>query len=129
MIEKLRPLFGMDSKLQDIPTYWLREIEPKIIRKGMCWIWQGAHDKNGEPVMALLNPKTNKYNTRLVKRVVAALFWELKKFYDVVHLCGNLSCLNPAHFYVSRTHWSQEDREKMVKAKQKNIRDYEARGR
>lgn len=127
MIEKNRPLFTEDSKLSAIPRWWLKYVEPRIKRTGTCWHWQGAVDTNGEPVMKLLNPESGKYGTQLLKRVVAGLFYKIKKHYDVFHECGELTCLNPSHLYVSASHWSQEDREDMVNKKRKNIADYLAK--
>lgn len=127
MIEKIRPIFGLDTKLADVPRWWLQFVEPRIKRVGQCWMWQGAHDTNGEPVIALLNPDSGKRNTRLLKRIVAAMFYELKKHYDVIHKCGNLSCLNPGHLHVSAAHWTQESRKTMVNTARRNINDYERR--
>lgn len=127
MIEKIRPIFGTDSKLGEIPRFWLQYVEPRIRRDGMCWLWDGAHDSAGEPVISLVNGETGKRNTRMLKRIVAAMFYVLKKHYDVFHECGNLSCLNPGHLKVSASHWTQESRETMVKTKRRSIRDYENR--
>jgi hypothetical protein len=44
-----------------------------------------------------------------------------------VHECGVSNCLNPAHFYLSRAHWSQENRGKMAADKQRSIKDYLSR--
>ena len=127
MIVKTRPLLTLETKLQDVPRWWLQYVEPRIKRVGLCWLWEGAHNSDGEPVIALKNLESGKYNTRMLKRIVAALFYELKQHYEIIHECGNLSCLNPGHLHVTALHWRQEDREKMVNDKAKNIRDYETR--
>lgn len=124
MIEKKRALITLASKLSDIPREWLRHIEPKIERRGTCWFWEGACDLDGEPVISFRNMETGKRNTRRVKLVIADMFWAMKKFYQVIHHCGNLNCLNPWHFYISRLHHSQEDRDELVAAKRKNLQTY-----
>lgn len=126
MITKKRPLIELETALKNIPVQWLRYIEPRIVRQGTCWLWQGACDDRGEPFLNFKNLGTGKRNTRRLKIIVAEMFWEMKRHYDVVHECGNMNCLNPAHFYISAAHYTQENREKMVKEKQTSIRRYEA---
>jgi hypothetical protein len=107
MIEKKRPLLTMMTPFGDVPEYWLRRIEPQIVRskEHTCWIWQGAHDKEGEPVINFTNEITGARNTRRAKRAIADIFFVVKRMWDVLHGCGNLSCLNPAHFKVEKNHW------------------------
>jgi hypothetical protein len=105
---------------------WLREnVMPKldIAKKWMgCWMWTGANFKNGEPKMGLRDNFTRKHGrigelqTLTIKIEIMKLFLNTDKIprrvyrgkdvkdapdVDVVHLCGHLSCLNPAHFICS----------------------------
>jgi hypothetical protein len=122
MLVKIRPLLELTTPLKDIPEWWLRIVEPKIERVDLCWLWQGAHGTNGEPI---INIKMHKgYKTVQLKKLVAQMFYELKPYYDIFHRCGNLSCLNPSHLEVSVCHYSQEDREQKIAAFQRNLRDY-----
>lgn len=116
MIEKFRPLFNMRSRLTDIPADWLRLVEPRIYRPQgtSCWLWDGGVDGKGEPVIHVASAK-GKRTMRRVKRIVAAMFWHFKPHNDIVHRCGTVNCLNPNHFYVSASHWTQEDRKAMIR--------------
>jgi hypothetical protein len=108
MIARKRNLLTLATPLAEIPGPWLRYIEPKIERDADDhWLWQGAHDQDGEPVLNFFNAVTGHRNTRRVKRMVAEMFWTLLKRHDVIHQCGILSCLNPAHLVPSVTHWTQ----------------------
>jgi hypothetical protein len=109
MIDRKRPLLTMATALGDVPEFWRQVIEPRIMRPAdtSCWVWTGAHDSDGEPVVNFTNPETKLRNTRRLKRSVADMFWEIKRHYDIVHKCGNLSCLNPAHIGVTAQHWTQ----------------------
>lgn len=114
---KRRPLLTLQTPLGKIPKEWL-EIEPKIARfpeKTTCWVWVGALDNDGHPVVSVRNPKTGKRNTMRVARIVANIFWFLKPHAEVVHVCGATNCLNPGHFYLSVKHWHQEDRPAMMR--------------
>lgn len=127
MIVKKRPLITLATKLGDIPVEWLRYVEPRLVRTGQCWLWEGACDGEGEPVLSYRNLETGKRNTRRLKQIIANIFWEMKSHYEVIHQCGNINCLNPAHFYISWTHHSQEDRQELIAAKRRNLNDYEHR--
>jgi hypothetical protein len=130
MADKKRPLIEMDTKFENVPKTWLDIVEPRITRpkNSTCWIWGGACDKNGEPVVNYNNPDTGKRNTRLVKRIVADLFWAIRKGIEVIHHCGTMKCLNPAHFYLSSKHYRQEDRPGMIKVRQKRLQRYVEKG-
>lgn len=106
MILKIRPLITLQTTLENIPRRWLELVEPKIKRVGECWLWQGACDSDGEPVVNYLNLETMKRNTRRVKRIVGELFWELKRHHDLLHTCGDLTCVNPSHLAPSTEHWT-----------------------
>lgn len=129
MIAKRRLLLELTTKLADIPREWLRYIEPRIVRPkdSTCWLWDGACDADGEPVLNYKNLVTGKRNTRRLKVIIAEIFWEMKKHFDVIHECGTTNCLNPWHFYISVAHHSQEDRRSKIAAKQRSIKDYVAR--
>lgn len=108
MITKKRPLLTLSTPLEDIPRRWLELVEAKIERRkgSSCWLWTGAVDTEGEPVLNYLNLATGKRNTRRVKRLMAEVFWEMKPHYDVLHQCGDLTCLNPNHWTISTAHWT-----------------------
>lgn len=112
MIISRRPLIDLKTPLGDIPREWLASIEHRIKRSkdSECWLWTGCVDQDGEPILSFKNLETGARNTRRVKRVIAEIFWEILPRHDVVHQCGNLDCLNPAHFYVSMANWNQEVR-------------------
>ncbi len=124
MIPKRRPLIEMDTKLENIPREWLEFVEPRLQRPkdSTCWLWPGAKDREGEPVIHVT--VEGKRKTIRVKRLIAKIFWEMKQHFDVIHECGVINCLNPSHFYITAAHWSQEDRMGIVKQKQRSLRDY-----
>lgn len=103
------PMLTMATPLGDIPHAWLAQIEPRIARskEHQCWIWTGSHDTDGEPVINFTNALTGARNTRRAKRMVADMFYGAKRTNDVIHKCGNLSCLNPSHIKVVLSHWTQ----------------------
>lgn len=126
MADLKRPLIILATHLKDIPKAWLDIVEHRITRPkdATCWLWNGACDKDGEPVVNYNNADTGKRNTRLVKRIIADLFWVMKRGMEVIHHCGTTKCLNPSHFYISSKHHSQEDRVKMVKVRQTRLSRY-----
>lgn len=117
MITKKRPLLDLKTPLRLIPKQWLDIIEPRILRPSdtSCWLWDGATDRDGEPIISVVNAGTGKRSTRRVKRIVAELYWDMRKDHDVIHECGTKNCLAPFHFYISPLHWTQENRAQLVK--------------
>lgn len=129
-VQLRRPLIIMATKLSEIPKAWLDLVEPRIRRpsNSTCWLWEGGCDGDGEPVINYTNPETGKRNTRLVKRMVAEIFWLLKRGMEVIHHCGTTSCLNPSHFYISIKHHIQEDRPGMIKKRKARLQRYIEKG-
>ncbi len=123
---KTRNLLNLQTPLSDIPRTWLTLIEPRIERDGLCWLWNGALDATGRPIVAVRLP-SGKRSTARVTRIVAGMFYELKKHHEVVQKCGALNCLNPAHIYVSDLHYKQEDRGAMIKEHKRNAVWYKQR--
>lgn len=123
MLKKLRPFFDLDTKLKLVPEDWLKYIEPRIVRSETCWLWDGALDMYGEPLMSFYDPVTKKRTTKRVKVFVAEMFWEGVAGHEVVHTCGLLNCLNFAHFYI-HTGSSKRDKVRIVKEKSRAIRRY-----
>ncbi len=123
-IENVRPLIGLRSPLRVLPRTWLEMIEPKIRRPKdtPCWIWQGAINNDGEPVLMVRNPETGLRKSTLAKRLIAALFWDMKPYWEVIHACKVQNCLNPRHFLVTAKHWSHQDRNKVVNKMAQRIR-------
>ena len=130
MIKKIRPLFNMRSKLEDIPADWMKYVEPRIVRLEPkhdynvdraaaikekatgeldCWLWDGGLDKNGQAVMHVTTGQGVR-SLRRVKRIVAAMFWELEDRHDVYQKCGFLNCVNPNHLVVTAEHYSHGKR-------------------
>ena len=127
MIEQLRPLLTMETKLRDIPRIWMdHELEHHIIRPAdtTCWLWTGALDKDGSPIKGIKNLDTGKRGTVRLKKVVARIFWSFPDHIDIIQKCGSTNCLNPSHFYLSRSHHSNENRAKMVSEFKRNIKDH-----
>lgn len=124
MIKPIRTLLDLRTPLRLIPRAWLELVEPKITRLegSSCWLWDGAVDRDGEPVLAIKNLETGSRGSKRVKRIVAALFWDLKDHYDVSHACKNVNCLNPQHFHVSDVHWRQENRPAIINKRAQSIR-------
>jgi hypothetical protein len=59
---------------------------------GCCWAWRGAHDDAGRPRIKFRG------ESRQVRRLVLEASNEPLTSRDhVVPLCGNPSCINPAH--------------------------------
>jgi hypothetical protein len=94
MLHQKRTLIVGATPLGRIPYLWIRYVEPKILRdgRGTCWLWSGAPDSDGYPVMRI--------GARLVsvRRFVAKLFWELPHRARISTSCGHRDCLNPRHF-------------------------------
>jgi hypothetical protein len=121
-IVKTRPIITMATPLYLIPREWLITVEPRIKRNEEgCWLWQGALDGYGCPTVAV-TLDTGKRSTARVSRIVARMFWDLRRHHDVVQKCGALNCLNPAHFYVTAAHHSQEDRKTLIENFKRNLR-------
>ena len=95
-----RPLVEMHSRLCDIPIEWLRSIEPKIQRAGFlpCWMWAGAVDGDGYPIMK--EPGSKKGALVKVRPYVAHLFWDFPRGLKVRTSCRALNCVNPRHLIV-----------------------------
>jgi len=106
MIKMIRPLVEMSSRISDCPPEWLRFIEPKLIRGSFlpCWIWTGAMDRNGYPVMK--HPETGRFVS--AQRYAARLFWEFPEEYYVATICQHRQCLCPRHIVPQAEHprWS-----------------------
>lgn len=125
-----RLLTVLDKELPTLKTPWselpqfLREFvmprldfSPKHLG---CWLWTGATSSKGEPRMVVRDNFTRKHGrigrpqAFLVKTRIVALYLDTRRVprrrlngqvieaadMDVVHLCGNVSCLNPNHFIV-----------------------------
>lgn len=100
MIKKKRTLFNRNSKLVDVPQEWLRWIEPKIKIGAFapCWIWIGAMERNGYPIMNVDG------SVVMVARYVASMFWDFPKSAYVVHSCRARNCVNPNHLVPQKEH-------------------------
>lgn len=98
-IRKRRPLFNTKTPLERVPREWLKEIEPFIRRDVYlpCWIWAGAHDKNGYPIKNVMLPYEKKKAVVTLRRWVAKLFWDLPEDWYVNMTCQKVNCLNPNH--------------------------------
>jgi hypothetical protein len=90
-----RPLTTLQTRLCDIPLGWLRFVEPKIMRGSFlpCWIWTGALDMSGYPVMRIPGETQN----AMLHHFVAGMYWDYPPKYFVGRTCQNINCLNPSH--------------------------------
>lgn len=111
------PMITLQTPLGQIPRWWLRFIEPKIIRGSYlpCWIWKGSmqvfdHGTSAYPKMMIpvnlvdeRGPKKQVY----VHRFIAQQLWTFPEEYVVYRNCPNgpiANCVNPAHFVISHRH-------------------------
>lgn len=71
----------------------------KLIRRGddECWDWSAAKDKLGYGVMCMVNPKTGRTGSVRAHQISFYLHHGRMPVGDVMHLCHNPSCANPAH--------------------------------
>lgn len=111
MFRSRLPLFYEFTPLNKIPREWMQDIEPLIVRDipdwPGCWIWQGVRDAKGHPIITFTDYATKKRRMVRAARMVMKIFYEFEDHLDVVHSCGNFSCLNPHHLKISDQHWSQ----------------------
>ena len=108
-VKRRRPYFTMKTPLQDVPREWLINFEHRVARGkafGECWLWTGALTNKGHAALSGRDLSGKKY-LRMAARVVMAMFWDFEKHNDVVHSCGNITCLNPAHLQVRVDHHKQ----------------------
>jgi hypothetical protein len=104
---------------------WRTTIEPRIKRLDGCMMWTGAHTSRGEPkidVTDFTKPSGNRRTATLLKRMVALMFVDCSRLatkpngqddWEVMHVCGNKSCLNPEHLMVCLDHPKQRDPEEI----------------
>lgn len=126
---ELQRIVLLDKELPTLATPW-SQLDPffrqfvlpklDISKKWTgCWMWTGATIK-GEPRMTVRDSHTRKkgrlgqQQSFFVKHRMARAFIDTRKVprrlysgspidapdIDVVHICENLSCLNPAHWVV-----------------------------
>jgi hypothetical protein len=128
------PLLTLKTPLGSVPDRWITRIEPYIRRVKKyndCWIWDGPVEQGGkkptyEPIVWVTyeerNAKGEVIKTRsryvLAKRFIAEMFVDTKdvprhtdggESFDVIHVCMNKNCLNPAHLEVRTDHGRQRD--------------------
>lgn len=103
MMIKRRPLFNMLTQLGNVPKEWLNHVEPHIVRGAFlpCWVWAGACDRNGYPIMRVDGKIV------MVHRWVAKLFWEYAPSMYVRRSCGVNNCVNPSHLIITSKHHKQ----------------------
>jgi len=97
---KRRALINVRTSLENVPKEWLNQIEPKIFRGAFlpCWVWSGALDNNGYPIMNVDGRQMS------VAKMVAKIFYEFPEDWHVDRSCHNKSCLNPNHIRVRKFH-------------------------
>ncbi len=108
MIFKKRPIFNLKTSLENIPTEWLRNIEPKVQRGAWlpCWIWTGLVDPNGYPIMSAKQANGRRTYV-MVHRVVAKMFYGFDDSCIVRRTCKTVNCVNPAHVMPTNRHHKQ----------------------
>lgn len=108
-VKRRRPYFTMKTPLHDVPREWLLLFEPRVARNkrfGDCWLWTGAISESGHACVTGRDLNGKQYMKRAA-RIVMAMFWDFEPRNDVVHVCGNTTCINPAHLQVRLDHHKQ----------------------
>lgn len=102
-MKKRRPLINMLTQLENIPKEWLNHVEPRVVRGSFlpCWVWCGAVDQNGYPIMRVAGKIV------MVHRFVAKIFWDFPNDYYVRRKCSVNNCVNPNHLHITAMHPSQ----------------------
>lgn len=120
-----KPLPTLKTPWSELPAFLREYVMPKLDFSPKhlgCWLWTGSTtSKEGEPRMVVRDNFTRDGRGRLgrpqaflVKHRIAELYLDTRHTprrrlngqaikapdIDVVHLCGNVSCLNPNHFLV-----------------------------
>jgi len=100
-MDKIIPLFDEDTPLKNIPRWWLKYVEPKVLRGAFrpCWIWTGAVDVAGYPRRYVRRPDAST-EARNLRREIVSLFWKLPDSYTVSAACHVATCVNPSHLIV-----------------------------
>jgi len=100
---KRRALFNIHTQLENVPKEWLNHVEPHVVRGAFlpCWVWAGACDRNGYPIMRVDDGMV------MVHRFVAGLFWTFDKSYYVRRTCKVNNCVNPNHLHITSRHYKQ----------------------
>jgi hypothetical protein len=107
-LRKIRPLVDNFTPISEVPRAWLQTIEPKIKRMpasspaGGCWVWQGAVDREGHPVMSTIDLEKRR-GLRRVARWVASFFYDFPPYIEVTHHCENVTCIRPSHLELQPT--------------------------
>lgn len=111
----------LKTPIGELDSFWrmvFAKLDTSYKRWHGCWMWTGATTDKGEPRGVVRDNFTRK-DARLgvpqktiLKHEIAFKYLDLRKVprrrdkgvaidkpdIDVVHLCGNVGCLNPAHF-------------------------------
>lgn len=108
MLIKKRPIFNLKTSLENIPVEWLRHVEPNVMRGSWlpCWIWMGATDKSGYPIMWARDDQGKRIHV-MVHRYVAGLFFEFDQSMTVRRTCQTVNCVNPGHVLPTSRHHTQ----------------------
>lgn len=111
-ITKKRPLINLQTRLENIPTAWLQNIEPRVQRRGFedrgCWIWTGTVNGHGYPQLGIYDFEKDKRTTVEARRAIAHMFYNFLD--DEVYVrtrCGVRNCVNPNHIVVTKIHYKQ----------------------
>lgn len=126
-VTQVRDLFSLLTPLKDVPKRWLMVIEPHIVRSARhadCWMWTGVnYPDTGEPRVnyideARIAGRKGQSKSVGAKKLIAEMFIDMSRVprdgqgrssVEIVHLCGHVTCLNPAHLAACLDHWSQRD--------------------
>lgn len=101
MAERIRPIFDEETPLKDVPEWWRRHVEHKVIRGAFkpCWIWDGAVDNCGHPRRYYTNEEGKRVVSNLRHEIVQ-LFWKIDGRFTVSNACQIRTCVNPAHLII-----------------------------
>jgi hypothetical protein len=107
-VRKVRPFFS-PQHLDNIPSAWLRFVEPHVVRGAFlpCWIWTGNIDEWGYPRLHFRDPSTGKSKYIFVHRLVVQMFWDVPQHWYVKRSCNTVNCVNPHHLIPTLCHPSK----------------------
>lgn len=126
----VKPLVTLRTPLGEVPSFWLELVEHRLRRpKGTtCWLWQGACDNDGEPMIVVRDLVNDRRTTKRVKKIIVDHFWPERPpgYWMILHSCKATNCLNAEHFWVTDDHWKSTDISKRIDRTAREIARYGA---